>query len=48
MIKRRFERQDAERLQRLAWWNWSDERIKAALLDFRCLPVAAFLDKHGG
>jgi phosphonate metabolism protein (transferase hexapeptide repeat family) len=47
-LKRRFERQAAERLQRLAWWNWSDDRIKAAMLDFRSLSVEAFLDKHGG
>lgn len=48
LIKRRFDAQAAERLQRLAWWNWSDDRIQTAMLDFRSLSVEAFLDKHGG
>jgi phosphonate metabolism protein (transferase hexapeptide repeat family) len=48
MIKRRFDAAAAVRLQRLAWWNWSDARIQAAVLDFRSLSVEAFLDKHGG
>ncbi len=48
MIKRRFEPQAAERLQRLAWWTWTDARIKSAMLDFRALSVDAFLEKHRG
>jgi hypothetical protein len=47
LIKRRFGPQTAERLQRLAWWNWSDDRIKGTMLDFRTLSIDAFLDKHG-
>jgi phosphonate metabolism protein (transferase hexapeptide repeat family) len=46
-IKRRFDQRSADRLQRLAWWNWDDDRIAGAVDDFRALPVAAFLDKHG-
>jgi phosphonate metabolism protein (transferase hexapeptide repeat family) len=38
----------AERLIALAWWDWSHERLRAALGDFRTLSVEAFLEKHGG
>jgi phosphonate metabolism protein (transferase hexapeptide repeat family) len=48
LIKHRFERRMAERLQQLAWWDWSDERIKSTMEDFRALSVGAFLEKHGG
>jgi phosphonate metabolism protein (transferase hexapeptide repeat family) len=48
MIKRRFDARAAERLQRLAWWNWSDGCIESAMLDFRTLSVDAFLAKHDG
>jgi serine acetyltransferase len=47
-IKRRFDRAIAERLQALAWWNWSHERLEAAVEDFRSLTAEAFLAKHGG
>ena len=29
-----------------AWWDWSHETLRAALPDFRALPVEAFLEKH--
>lgn len=38
----------ANRLLALAWWDWSHERLREALPDFRALPAEAFLDKHGG
>lgn len=38
----------AERLIALGWWDWSHERLRGALEDFRALPVEAFLEKHGG
>jgi phosphonate metabolism protein (transferase hexapeptide repeat family) len=47
-IKRRFDRPIAERLQALAWWDWSHERLEAAVEDFRSLTAEAFLAKHGG
>jgi hypothetical protein len=31
----------------LAWWDWSHERLRAALADFRALDAEAFLQKHG-
>ncbi|MDG4648478.1 chloramphenicol acetyltransferase [Roseibacterium sp. SDUM158017] len=38
----------AERLIALAWWDWDHAGIRAALDDFRELPVEAFLEKHEG
>ena len=45
-IRQRFPEDIADRLQRLGWWNWSHDRLGAALPDFRTLPVDAFLSKH--
>lgn len=45
LIRPRFGARVAERLQRLAWWDWSHEALQAALPDFRALSVEAFLDK---
>jgi phosphonate metabolism protein (transferase hexapeptide repeat family) len=36
----------AERLVRLAWWEWDHATLRARLDDFRCLPAAAFLDRY--
>lgn len=36
----------ADRLIALAWWDWSHDRLRAALDDFRSLPAVAFLDKY--
>src|SRR5262245_51151685 len=46
LVRRRFPESVAERLQRLAWWNWSHDRLHAALPDFRSLAVGEFLDKY--
>ncbi len=32
----------------LAWWDWDHDRLRAALPDFRQLPIEAFLDKYAG
>jgi len=34
------------RLQRLAWWDWDHDRLRAALPDFRQLSIEAFLEKY--
>jgi phosphonate metabolism protein (transferase hexapeptide repeat family) len=47
-IGRRFPSAIAERLRRLAWWDWDHARLRAALEDFRSLGVEAFLERHGG
>ncbi|MEM9050158.1 MAG: DapH/DapD/GlmU-related protein [Pseudomonadota bacterium] len=48
LIRRRFTDAQAERLMRLAWWDWPRDRFKAALPDIRALSVDAFLDKYDG
>jgi phosphonate metabolism protein (transferase hexapeptide repeat family) len=45
-VKRRVPHGLAERLQALAWWDWGNERLRAALPDFRTLSIEAFLEKH--
>ncbi|RAI36799.1 chloramphenicol acetyltransferase [Rhodoplanes serenus] len=46
IVRRRFPEEIAERLHRLAWWDWSPARLRAALPDFQTLAIEAFLDKH--
>jgi phosphonate metabolism protein (transferase hexapeptide repeat family) len=45
-IKRRFPEDVAERLKRLAWWDWDHEALRAALPDFRKLAIEDFLAKY--
>ena len=45
-IKRRFSEQVADRLARLAWWDWDHEALRKALPDFRKLGIEDFLDKY--
>jgi phosphonate metabolism protein (transferase hexapeptide repeat family) len=46
LVRQRFSADVAERLQRLAWWNWPHERLRCALPDFRRLAVQDFLCKY--
>ena len=45
-LRRRLPERTAERLMRLAWWDWDHARLRAALADFRSLPAETFLDRH--
>src|SRR6202023_2663541 len=45
-IRARFPAEIAARLQRLAWWDWSHEKLHAALPDFQRLSIDRFLDRH--
>jgi phosphonate metabolism protein (transferase hexapeptide repeat family) len=45
-IRARFADEIAQRLQRLAWWDWSHERLRAALPDFQRLSIDRFLERH--
>lgn len=47
-VRERFPAPIAARLRKLAWWDWEHARLRAALEDFRALPVEAFLERHGG
>lgn len=48
MVRRRLPEDLADRLVALAWWDWEHDALRAALDDFRALPVAALLDRYGG
>ncbi|WP_029004150.1 chloramphenicol acetyltransferase [Azorhizobium doebereinerae] len=48
VVKWRFPEAIAARLQALAWWDWEHAALRAALADFRALPVEEFLDRHEG
>ncbi len=45
-VRRRFPEDIADRLQKLAWWDWEHQRLRKALNDFRNLSVEDFLDRH--
>lgn len=47
-IRERFSRSVAERMEKLAWWDWDHARLRTALDDFRKLDAEAFLARHGG
>ena len=47
VVKERFAAAVAGALLDIAWWDWSHERLAAALDDF-CGPVEAFVEKHAG
>lgn len=47
-IRRRFDEKTAERFEELAWWDWSHEKLRIALDDFRALTADEFLEKYEG
>lgn len=46
VIRLRQPPETAERLQRLAWWDWDHDTLRARLEDFRTLSVEDFLDRY--
>ena len=44
-IRERFPRQIAERLRRIAWWDWPFELIMERLADFQSTNIEAFCDR---
>ncbi|MBV8428124.1 MAG: hypothetical protein JOZ88_12860, partial [Hyphomicrobiales bacterium] len=46
IIRPRFPRAIAERLSRLAWWDWSHGELRRALPDLRALTIEQFLGKY--
>jgi phosphonate metabolism protein (transferase hexapeptide repeat family) len=46
VVKMRFDERIAERMERLAWWDWPHERLHETLEDFRKLPAEDFLDRY--
>jgi hypothetical protein len=47
LIRRRFPESVGERMDGLAWWDWSHAALRRALPDFRTLGAEAFLDRYG-
>ncbi|MDR0903370.1 MAG: CatB-related O-acetyltransferase [Ruminococcus sp.] len=45
VIKYRFTEDQIKELQKIAWWDWDNEKIKACKADFS-LPIAEFIEKH--
>jgi phosphonate metabolism protein (transferase hexapeptide repeat family) len=45
-LKRRFPEKVADAMLELAWWDWSHERLRTALPDFRHLSAEAFIEKY--
>lgn len=46
VLRLRVDERTAERLQRIAWWDWPRKRLDAALADFRALDAEAFAEKY--
>jgi phosphonate metabolism protein (transferase hexapeptide repeat family) len=47
-LKARFTETQQEALLAIAWWDWSHDRLRSALEDFRTLPVDAFIARYHG
>lgn len=45
-LRYRQRTQIAERMIALAWWDWSHDKLRETLPDFRSLPAEAFLEKY--
>ncbi|MEI7600801.1 MAG: DapH/DapD/GlmU-related protein [Aestuariivirga sp.] len=45
-LKWRFAPEVAERITRLAWWDWEHGRLAQAVEDMRALSTEAFLEKY--
>lgn len=48
LIRERFPKNVAERMDKLAWWDWEHLKLRDALDDFRALSADEFLSRHGG
>ncbi|WP_373235651.1 DapH/DapD/GlmU-related protein [Cohaesibacter celericrescens] len=46
LIRQRFPDAIADRLVKLAWWDWSHDALREALLDFRSLSIEDFLERY--
>jgi phosphonate metabolism protein (transferase hexapeptide repeat family) len=46
LIRERFDAAMGVQLDRLAWWDWSHDRLRDALDDFRSLDIATFIARH--
>ena len=47
VLRQRFSDAVVEALERIAWWDWSHDALRAAMGDFRGLSAEAFVAKYG-
>ncbi|GFE66123.1 chloramphenicol acetyltransferase [Litoreibacter roseus] len=45
-VRDRLDAETADRMTKLAWWNWDHDTLRSRLKDFRSMTAAAFLDKY--
>jgi hypothetical protein len=48
VLRPRFAPPVAEAIERIAWWDWDRDRLRAAMGDFRSLSAEAFVEKYTG
>ncbi len=48
VLRPRFAPPLAEAIERIAWWDWDRDRLRAAMGDFRSLSAEAFVQKYTG
>lgn len=46
IIKRKCTEKEAEKMNKIAWWNWSDDVIDERKDDFK-LSISEFIEKYG-
>ncbi len=46
VIRKRFNDELIEKLERLAWWDWPAETLAERLVDFRALSTEQFVNKY--
>jgi phosphonate metabolism protein (transferase hexapeptide repeat family) len=46
ILRYRVDEATARKLQRIAWWDWSHDRLERALPEFRGLDAAAFANRY--
>jgi phosphonate metabolism protein (transferase hexapeptide repeat family) len=44
-LRSRFAADIAARIETLAWWDWSPEKLARAVPDMQAMPIEAFLDR---
>jgi phosphonate metabolism protein (transferase hexapeptide repeat family) len=42
----RFEPEICAALNRIAWWDWPEQKLAAGVEDFRSMPIEAFCEKY--
>lgn len=45
IIKRKCSEEEADAMNKIAWWNWDDQLIDSRIQDFR-LPIPEFIAKY--